>query len=120
MSSSTSSSRKPYFKILLAIALGMGASLGLVRLFTNANNASAETILDRVMEARAALPQIIAEKVVPLTQARCERAGRVDFMVRGGDLSVDALPRLRDTLLRHPGRCRVVWVRRRGANTYHG
>ena len=36
-------------------------------------------------------------------------------MVRGGDLSVDALPRLRDTLLRHPGRCRpYLMVRRPG------
>ncbi|TFH20174.1 MAG: DNA polymerase III subunit alpha, partial [Myxococcales bacterium] len=60
-------------------------------------------------------PQIIAEKVVPLTQARCERAGRVDFLVRRGDLSVDALPRLRDILLRHPGGCRpYLLVRRPG------
>ena len=60
MSSSTSSSRKPYPRILLAIALGMAASLGVVRYFTHANGASAETILDRVMEARAALPKIVA------------------------------------------------------------
>ena len=47
---------------MLAIALGMFACLVIVRLFTNAFDASAETILDRVMEARAALPRIIEEE----------------------------------------------------------
>ncbi len=67
MSSSTSSSdrpapRGPYVKALLAILLGMGASMALVRGFTALNDASAETILDRVMEARAALPDIVQEE----------------------------------------------------------
>ncbi len=67
MSSSTSSSdrpapRGPYLKALLAILLGMGASMALVRGFTELNDASAETILDRVMEARAALPDIVQEE----------------------------------------------------------
>ena len=73
MSSSTSSSndstapgapapRKPYVKALLAIVLGMGASMAVVRGFTALNDASAETILDRVMEARAALPKIVQEE----------------------------------------------------------
>ena len=62
MSSSTSSSRGPYARILLAIVLGMAASLGLVRIFAEIMDARAETILDRVMEARAALPSIIAEE----------------------------------------------------------
>lgn len=58
MSSSTSSSRKPFAKILLAILLGMTASMALVHLFAIANDASAETIITRVMEAREHLPQI--------------------------------------------------------------
>ena len=73
MSSSTSSSndtrdpgapapRKPYVKALLAIVLGMSASMAVVRGFTALNDASAETILDRVMEARAALPKIVQEE----------------------------------------------------------
>ena len=62
MSSSTSSSRKVYAKIFLTILVGMGLSMGLVRLFTDLNDASAETILDRVMEARAALPRIVEQE----------------------------------------------------------
>ena len=74
MSSSTSNSRpendsdvmqnprRIYFKTLLVILLGMGISLALVRLFTYMNDASGETILSRVLEARAALPQIVEEE----------------------------------------------------------
>ncbi len=62
MTSSTSSSRGIYLRVLVAIALGMGASLGLVRLFTFVGGASAETILPEVTEARAALPRIVAEE----------------------------------------------------------
>ena len=54
--------RGPYVKAMVAIALGMFACLVIVRLFTNAFGASAETILDRVMEARAALPRIVQEE----------------------------------------------------------
>jgi len=69
MSSSTSSfsaaaspaTRGPYAKTLLAIVLAMGASLATVRVVTILFDASAETILDRVMEARAALPDIVRE-----------------------------------------------------------
>ncbi len=60
MSSSTSSS-KVYLKIFLAVTLGMGAALVLVRLFAWANDASGDTILSRVNEARQALPQIVEE-----------------------------------------------------------
>jgi hypothetical protein len=69
MSSSTSSSspsaaapRRPYVKALIAIVLGMGASMAVVQGFTYLNNASAETILDRVMEARSYLPAIVEEE----------------------------------------------------------
>ena len=61
MSSSTSSS-KVYLKIFLTVTLGMGVALGLVRLFAMANDASGDTILSRVNEARAALPRIVEEK----------------------------------------------------------
>ncbi len=73
MSSSTSSSspehgsivvqntRKIYFKILLAILIGMGISLAFVRLFTYLNDASGETFLSRVLQAQAALPTITSE-----------------------------------------------------------
>ncbi|MEM1204253.1 MAG: hypothetical protein AAGN66_13565 [Acidobacteriota bacterium] len=62
MSSSTSSSRPVFLRIFLACVLGMGASMGLVRLFTFAMDANAETILGRVLEAMDALPQIVAEE----------------------------------------------------------
>ncbi len=51
-----------YLKTLLAIILGMGTALGLVYLFTLANNASKETILGRVAQAQEALPKIIEEE----------------------------------------------------------
>ena len=60
--SSDPAPRGPYFKVLLTIVLVMGTSMALVRGFTEMNDASAETILDRVMEARAALPRIMQEE----------------------------------------------------------
>ncbi len=62
MSSSTSNSRAPFGRILLVTFFGMAASMGLVRLFTYANDVSGDTILRRVVEARAALPRIVAEE----------------------------------------------------------
>lgn len=72
MSSSTSSSNEPsshmggsrriFGKILLTIIVGMVTALGLLRVFTDLNNASAETILGRVMEAQAALPRILEQE----------------------------------------------------------
>jgi hypothetical protein len=67
VSSSTSSSeeavsRRLYGKILLVIAAGMIAALGLLRMFTDLNDASADTILGRVGQAQAALPVIIEEE----------------------------------------------------------
>ena len=60
MSSSTSNSRSVWLRILAAVVLGMGVCMVLVRVFTEVGGASAETILPRVSEARAALPRIIA------------------------------------------------------------
>lgn len=54
--------RAIYLKTLLVILLGMGISLGIVRLFTYMNDASAESFLGRVLEAKAALPQITQEQ----------------------------------------------------------
>ena len=50
-----------YGKTLLFILLGMALAMGLVRAFALANDASSDTILGRVMEAKAALPQIVEE-----------------------------------------------------------
>jgi len=75
MSSSTSSSeaveapvavaplgRRFFARILAAILLWTGASYGVLNLFVAANDASAETILTRVYEARAALPRILDQQ----------------------------------------------------------
>jgi hypothetical protein len=61
MSSSTSSSKNTYTRIILAITLGMGLSMLLLRGIMTLNDASADTILGRVAEAREALPRIVAE-----------------------------------------------------------
>ncbi|GJM09910.1 MAG: hypothetical protein DHS20C11_21860 [Lysobacteraceae bacterium] len=53
--------RRHYFKVLLAIAIGMSLALGIVRFFTYVNNASADTFLGRVLESRDALPRIIEQ-----------------------------------------------------------
>lgn len=60
-SHNASDNRRIYGKTLLAMILGMAAALGLVRAFVFANDASRETILGRVLEAKNALPKIIAE-----------------------------------------------------------
>lgn len=68
MNSFTSSSdfmpseqRRIYGRILLAILLGMALCLVILRVFTELNDARAESIISRVIEARAALPEIIGE-----------------------------------------------------------
>lgn len=53
--------RKIYVRIIVAIIIGSALALGLVRLFTFANDASGETILGRVLQAKRALPQIVKE-----------------------------------------------------------
>jgi hypothetical protein len=77
VNSSTSSSERVYLKIVLAIVLGMGAAMGLVNLFFIANDASAETILGRVMESRKQLPRITAieEPVVMVFGSSMIQAG---------------------------------------------
>lgn len=62
MSSSTSSSRKMYLKILSAILLVATAAMGIINLIAYLNNATAENIMGRVVEARRALPKIINEE----------------------------------------------------------
>lgn len=54
-------SRSIHGKTLLFIILGMAVALGLVKAFVYANDASRETILGRVLEAKAALPKIVQE-----------------------------------------------------------
>ena len=53
--------RRVFVKITLAIVLGMMAAMGLVRLLLDANGANKQGILGRVLQAQAAIPQIIAE-----------------------------------------------------------
>ena len=50
-----------YGKTLLVILLGMAAALGLVKAFVYVNDTSSETIMGRVLEAKAALPQVVQE-----------------------------------------------------------
>lgn len=61
MPSSTSSFNPIFGKTLAVILLGMTAALALVKGFVYLNDASSETILGRVLEAKAALPQIVQE-----------------------------------------------------------
>ncbi|MBB3062346.1 hypothetical protein [Microbulbifer rhizosphaerae] len=62
MNLSTSSSERALFaRIVLVILLGMGAALGLVRLFHTGTGITADAFLGRVLQAKAALPRITAE-----------------------------------------------------------
>jgi len=51
-----------YVKILLAIFIGMGSALALVKGIVYMNDASSETILGRVLQAKKALPKIVKEE----------------------------------------------------------
>ncbi len=69
MSSSTSNSdrsggesRRVYRKTFLAITLGMAAAMGIIRLITHLNDVGGDTIMSRIQEAWAALPDIVAEE----------------------------------------------------------
>lgn len=53
--------KRVFIKITLAIVLGMMAAMGLVRLLLDANGANKQGILGRVLQAQAAVEQIIAE-----------------------------------------------------------
>lgn len=53
--------RRVFVKITLAIALGMIAAMGLVRILLDLNDANKQGILGRVVQAQAAVPKIIAE-----------------------------------------------------------
>ena len=61
MSLSTSSSNHIYRKVLLAIILGMATALGIIRTITYLIDATGDSFLGRVQEARAALPKIVKE-----------------------------------------------------------
>lgn len=77
MNSSTSSSERVYLKILLAIVLATGAAMGLLNLFFVANDASAETIMGRVVESRLQLPRVASteEPVVMVFGSSMVQAG---------------------------------------------
>ena len=68
LSSSTSSSdnmtspRRTWLKIFLTVVVGMGLALGGVRLFVSAMGAGSQSLLGRVLQAQAAIPQIAAEE----------------------------------------------------------
>ncbi len=62
MSLSTSSSRAPNLKIILAIGLAMSVSLALVRLFGYINGVGGDSLMSRVNITREALPEIAAEE----------------------------------------------------------
>ena len=51
-------------------------------------------------------PQLIAEEIVTLCDARRKQARIVDLELRSGEIDESRLAKLRTTLLRHPGRCR--------------
>ncbi len=55
------STRKIYFKIIVAIVLVMAAAMGTIRGIMLLSDASKEGILGRVSQAQAALPQIVQE-----------------------------------------------------------
>jgi hypothetical protein len=56
------STRKIFLRVLFVVVFGMTASLGLVRAYAAALGASGKSFLGRVLEARAALPRIVAEE----------------------------------------------------------
>jgi DNA polymerase-3 subunit alpha len=51
-------------------------------------------------------PQLIADEVVALSEARRRQARVVDLKLASGNVDESCLAKLRSTLLRHPGRCR--------------
>jgi hypothetical protein len=54
----------------------------------------------------ALTPQIIADEVVTLGDARRRFAKIVDFRFQTDDVSLDCIDHLKTTLQRHPGKCR--------------
>jgi DNA polymerase-3 subunit alpha len=51
-------------------------------------------------------PQLIAEEIVALSDARRKQARIVDLELRSGEVDEARLAKLRTALMRHPGRCR--------------
>ena len=60
--SRTASPRKVFLKIFVVILLGMGTSMGILRLIAMAGDVSGGQILERVNQARAALPRMVEEE----------------------------------------------------------
>ena len=75
-SDTSGSSRSVYWRILLAIVIGMTVALILVQLFVKANGAGSRSLLGRVIEAQEAIPKIAAEEndlVMFLVRRWCRR-----------------------------------------------
>jgi DNA polymerase-3 subunit alpha len=81
-------------------------------------NARAETSDDEDAGASsfAMKPQIIADEILPLTEARRKRAKAIDVRIRADAIDRERILALRDTLKRFPGPCRsTVRLLRPGA-----
>jgi hypothetical protein len=85
-----SNERKLYLRIYLSMLVGMFIALVLIRLFAFAMDASGSTFLGRVLEARAALPQITQEQedLVMVFGSSMVHAG---FSARHFDREVNAM-----------------------------
>ena len=88
--SNTMTSRKIFLKITLAITLGMGLSVVILRGFLELNEANKEGILGRVIQAQNALPEIVKEpqELVMFFGSSMTRAG---FSARIFDRNVNAM-----------------------------
>lgn len=75
------SARKRFLRVFLVVVFGMAASLGLVRAYAAALGASGEAFLGRVLQARAALPEIVAEEE-PLVMFYGSSMTRAGFSAR--------------------------------------
>jgi DNA polymerase-3 subunit alpha len=70
-------------------------------------NARADAADDEEGGASFAMkPQIIAEEILPLSDARRKRAKAIDMRIRADAIDRDRIVALRDALKRFPGPCR--------------
>ncbi len=86
----TMTSRKTFLKITLAITLGMGLSIVILRGFLELNEANKEGILGRVIQAQNALPKMVKEPqdLVMFFGSSMTRAG---FSARVFDRNINAM-----------------------------